>query len=126
MGRVLVRSRCPGPSRLDTALGGAALHSSTHADVLGRADELAEAVAVLAELEHAGGRAVDAHLVLDRRDLDVVALAVRERKTLVVVRDLYPSKEALDAGIGSTDGMGETFDQLDALLLALGASAGRS
>ena len=36
-------------------------------------------------------------------------------KTLVVVRDLYPSKEALDAGIGSTDGMGETFDQLDVL-----------
>ncbi len=37
-------------------------------------------------------------------------------KTLVVVSDLYPSKEALDAGIGSTDGMGETFDQLDELL----------
>jgi uncharacterized protein YndB with AHSA1/START domain len=46
-------------------------------------------------------------------------------KTLVVVRDLYPSKEALDAGIGSTDGMGETFDQLDELLVALGASSGR-
>src|SRR4051794_17711062 len=40
-------------------------------------------------------------------------------KTLVVVRDLYPSKEALDAGIGSTDGMDETFDQLDELLFAL-------
>ncbi len=47
-------------------------------------------------------------------------------KTLVVVRDLYPSKEALDAGIGSTDGMGESFDQLDALLVALDASAGRA
>lgn len=47
-------------------------------------------------------------------------------KTLVVVRDLYPSKEALEAGIGSTDGMGETFDQLDELLVALGASAGHS
>ena len=47
-------------------------------------------------------------------------------KTLVVVRDLYSSKEALDAGIGSTDGMGETFDQLDVLLVALSASAGRS
>jgi len=44
-------------------------------------------------------------------------------KTLVVVRDLYPSKEALEAGIGSTDGMGETFDQLDALLVALGANS---
>ncbi len=45
-------------------------------------------------------------------------------KTLVVVRDLYPSKDALDAGIGSTDGMAETFEQLDELLISLGA--GRS
>ena len=44
-------------------------------------------------------------------------------KTLVVLRDLYPSKEALDAGIGSTDGMGETFDQLDELIAALGAGS---
>src|SRR5262249_46488149 len=34
-------------------------------------------------------------------------------KTLLVMHDLYPSKEALDAGIGSTGGMGETLDQLD-------------
>ena len=49
-------------------------------------------------------------------------------KTLVVVHDLYPSKEALDAAIasGSTGGMGETFEQLDELLVALGASVGRS
>ncbi len=41
--------------------------------------------------------------------------------TLVVVHDLYPSKEALDAAIasGSTGGMGETFEQLDELLVAL-------
>jgi uncharacterized protein YndB with AHSA1/START domain len=44
-------------------------------------------------------------------------------KTLVVLRDLYPSKEALDAGIGSTDGMGETFDQLDELIATLGAGS---
>ena len=45
-------------------------------------------------------------------------------KTLLVMRDLYPSKEALDGAIasGSTGGMGETFEQLDALLVALGAS----
>lgn len=55
-----------------------------------------------------------------------VTFEEKDGKTLVVVRDLYPSKEALDAGIGSTDGMGETFDQLDALLVTLGASAGRS
>jgi uncharacterized protein YndB with AHSA1/START domain len=47
-------------------------------------------------------------------------------KTLVAIHDLYPSKEALDAGIGSTDGMGETFEQLDELLVTLGASVGPS
>src|SRR5262245_56312096 len=43
-------------------------------------------------------------------------------KTLVVMHDLYPSKEALDAGIGNTDGVGETFEQLDELLVTLSAS----
>ncbi len=42
-------------------------------------------------------------------------------RTLVVLHDLYPSKEALDASIGSTDGMAETFEQLDELLVALAA-----
>jgi uncharacterized protein YndB with AHSA1/START domain len=43
-------------------------------------------------------------------------------KTQVVLRDLYPSKEALDAAVesGSTCGMGETFDQLEKLLVDLG------
>jgi uncharacterized protein YndB with AHSA1/START domain len=45
-------------------------------------------------------------------------------KTVLVMRDLYPSKEALDRAIasGATGGMGETFEQLDELLVALGAS----
>ena len=45
-------------------------------------------------------------------------------KTLLVMHDLYPSKEALDGAIasGSTGGMGETFEQLDELLVVLGAS----
>ena len=50
-------------------------------------------------------------------------------KTRLVVRDLYPSKEALDEAIasGSTSGgMEETFAQLDELLVTLGASAARS
>jgi uncharacterized protein YndB with AHSA1/START domain len=47
-------------------------------------------------------------------------------KTLVVLHDLHPSKEALDAALGSYDGMGETFDQLGALLVTLGASVARS
>jgi len=49
-------------------------------------------------------------------------------KTLLVMHDLYPSKEALDGAIasGSTGGMGETFEQLDELLVVLGANAGWS
>ncbi len=43
-------------------------------------------------------------------------------KTLLVLSDLYPSKAALDAGIGSTGGMNETLDQLDELVVTLGAS----
>jgi uncharacterized protein YndB with AHSA1/START domain len=40
-------------------------------------------------------------------------------KTLVAVRDLYPSKEALDAASGSTGAMPEALDQLDELLVTL-------
>ena len=43
-------------------------------------------------------------------------------RTLVVLQELYPSKEALDAAIASesTSGdMSETFDQLDALVATL-------
>ena len=43
-------------------------------------------------------------------------------KTLLVMHELHPSKEALDAGLGSYDGMPETFEQLDELLATLGAS----
>jgi uncharacterized protein YndB with AHSA1/START domain len=43
-------------------------------------------------------------------------------KTLLVVHDLYPSKEALDEGIGFGEGLRETFEQLDELLVTLGAS----
>ena len=52
----------------------------------------------------------------------------RAGKTLLVMHDLYPSKEALDAAIasGSTGGMSETLDQLDELVATLGASLGRS
>ena len=47
-------------------------------------------------------------------------------KTLVVVHEMYPSKEALDAaGTGAADAMRETFDQLDELLVARGESSGQ-
>jgi len=49
-------------------------------------------------------------------------------KTRVVVRELHPSKEALDAAIasGMEAATHETFAQLDELLVTLGASVGRS
>jgi uncharacterized protein YndB with AHSA1/START domain len=47
-------------------------------------------------------------------------------RTLVVVTDRYPSKEILDAAIatGSTGGFPEQFEQLDGLLVTLGAGRG--
>ena len=47
-------------------------------------------------------------------------------RTLLVLHERYPSKEALDEALsGMEDGMPEQFDQLDELLVILGASAGR-
>jgi uncharacterized protein YndB with AHSA1/START domain len=45
-------------------------------------------------------------------------------KTLLVMHELYPSKEALDAAMASGEKscMGETFEQLDELLVSLRAS----
>mgnify|MGYP000574531203 CR=1 FL=1 len=43
-------------------------------------------------------------------------------KTLLVLHDLYPSKEAFEAEHGMEDAMGETFEQLDELVISLGAS----
>jgi hypothetical protein len=47
-------------------------------------------------------------------------------KTRVVVHDLYPSKEALDADIasGATGAMPEQLEALQELLVTLGAHAG--
>ena len=46
-------------------------------------------------------------------------------ETIVVLHDLYPSKDALDAAMasGSTSGFGEQFEQLEALLVELDAGA---
>jgi len=44
-------------------------------------------------------------------------------KTLLVMHELYPSKEALDANAGAESGMPETFAQLDELLVTLVAKA---
>jgi uncharacterized protein YndB with AHSA1/START domain len=49
-----------------------------------------------------------------------VTFEEKGEQTVVVLHELYPSKEALDASIGATSGMPETFDQLDELLVTLG------
>jgi uncharacterized protein YndB with AHSA1/START domain len=60
----------------------------------------------------------------------VTTLTFEEKggQTLLVRHDLYPSKAALDAEIasGATEGMPEQLEQLDELLVTLGASAARS
>ncbi|MES1245436.1 MAG: SRPBCC family protein [Acidobacteriota bacterium] len=51
-----------------------------------------------------------------------VTFEEKDGKTLLVLRELYPSKEALDAaGTGAADAMDETFTQLDELLVAQGS-----
>jgi uncharacterized protein YndB with AHSA1/START domain len=57
-----------------------------------------------------------------------VTFEERGGKTLLVLHELYPSKEALEGALaGKMDGgMEETFDQLDELLVTLGASVGPS
>jgi uncharacterized protein YndB with AHSA1/START domain len=63
----------------------------------------------------------------DESSVTTVTFEEQGGKTLLVMHELYPSKEALDAaGTGAADATVETFAQLDELLLTLGASAGRS
>jgi uncharacterized protein YndB with AHSA1/START domain len=46
-------------------------------------------------------------------------------KTLLVLHELYPTREALDEAIAGMEGvMPEQFEQLDELLVSLGVSAG--
>ena len=60
----------------------------------------------------------------DEGSVTTVTFAEKGGKTLLVMHELYPSKAALDAaGTGAADAMGESFEQLDELLVALGASA---
>jgi len=74
----------------------------------------------------------DSRLVWTNEESDdgaVTTVTFEEKggKTLLVIHELYPSKEALDYAIaGMEGGMPETFEQLDELLVTLGASMGRS
>jgi len=57
-----------------------------------------------------------------------VTLEEKGDKTLLVLHELYRSKQVRDAALasGSYDGMGETFGQLDEVLVTLGATGGAS
>ncbi|MEJ1968915.1 MAG: SRPBCC family protein [Rhizomicrobium sp.] len=60
----------------------------------------------------------------DAGAVTTVTFEERGAQTVVVLRDLYPSKDALDDAIASesTGGFGEQFAQLDEILVTLGAS----
>ncbi len=56
-----------------------------------------------------------------------VTFEEKNGKTTLVLSELYPTKEALDAaGTGAQEVMNETFGQLDELLASLAATAPRS
>jgi uncharacterized protein YndB with AHSA1/START domain len=60
----------------------------------------------------------------DAGSVTTVTLNEADGRTLLVVSELFPSKEALDAdGGGAADAMYETFQQLDELLAELGSRA---
>ncbi len=60
------------------------------------------------------------------RSVTTVTFEEKGGKTLVVLRERYASKEALDAaGTGAAEAMFETFDQLDELLVELRESSAR-
>jgi len=64
----------------------------------------------------------------DDEQITTVTFEESGGRTLVVVHDLYASKEALDGAIasGSTSGMPEQLEQLDQLVVTLAASERRS
>jgi uncharacterized protein YndB with AHSA1/START domain len=58
----------------------------------------------------------------DAGSITTVTMEERDGKTLLVMREVYPTREALDeAGTGAQDATHETFAQLDALLAELAA-----
>jgi uncharacterized protein YndB with AHSA1/START domain len=64
----------------------------------------------------------------DNGPITTVTFEEKAGKTLLVMHDLYHSKEALDEAIssGSTSGNDEAFSQLEELLTAQSAGAGQS
>jgi uncharacterized protein YndB with AHSA1/START domain len=60
----------------------------------------------------------------DAGQITTVTFDEKAGKTIVILHELYPSKEALEEGIGSTDALPETFDQLEELVATLSATLG--
>ena len=61
----------------------------------------------------------------DNGAVTTVTFEEKGGRTLLVLHELYPSKEAFDAERGMEDVLGETFEQLDELLVTLGAGVGQ-
>jgi uncharacterized protein YndB with AHSA1/START domain len=55
----------------------------------------------------------------ENSSVTTVTFEENDGRTLLVLSELYPSKEALDAEGGAADAMQETFGQLDELLVTL-------
>jgi uncharacterized protein YndB with AHSA1/START domain len=63
----------------------------------------------------------------DGGPITTVTFEEKGGRTLLLLHELYPSKEALDAaGVGAADALPEQFEQLDELLVTLGANAGEA
>jgi len=58
----------------------------------------------------------------EEASITTVTFEERDGKTLLVMHELYPTKEALDRAVGSEGAMPEAFDQLEELLAILGGS----
>lgn len=62
----------------------------------------------------------------DGGSVTTVTFEEKDGKTLLVLHELYPSKEALDAaGTGAANALVETFEQLDELFVTKDADVGR-
>ena len=61
----------------------------------------------------------------DGETVTTVTFDEKDGKTVLVVHDLYPSKDALDAALasGATGGMPDQLDQLEAFLRSFGTSS---
>jgi uncharacterized protein YndB with AHSA1/START domain len=60
----------------------------------------------------------------DDGPITTVTFEEREGRTLLVLHELHPSKEALDRAISAVEAMPETFAQLDEFLVTLGRERG--